>query len=49
VAEENGLLFIETSAKSAFNVEEVFKVSAEHILKSTEKESAVEEKVILDL
>ena len=33
-AEMNGLLFIETSAKEAKNVYEVFKVSAEKILKN---------------
>lgn len=33
-ARENGLLFLETSAKSAYNVEESFRVSAGRILRS---------------
>jgi hypothetical protein len=38
------MLFIETSAKTAFNVEEAFQISAENILKNMDH-SSFEEKV----
>ena len=37
MAEENNLLFLETSAKTAENVQECFKISAEKILDQISK------------
>ena len=36
-AKENGLMFLETSAKTAFNVVEAFNLSAQLILENMEK------------
>jgi hypothetical protein len=36
-AKENGLMFLETSAKTAYNVEEAFNLSAQSILNTIEK------------
>ena len=38
-AKENGLMFLETSAKTAFNVVEAFNLSAQAILQNVEKGS----------
>jgi Ras-related protein Rab-2A len=34
LAKENGLMFLETSAKTAYNVEEAFEMSAKTILRN---------------
>ena len=36
-AKENGLMFLETSARTAYNVEEAFNLSAQNILSNIEK------------
>jgi len=36
-AKENGLMFLETSARTAYNVEEAFNLSAQNILGNIEK------------
>jgi Ras-related protein Rab-2A len=37
LAKENGLMFLETSAKTAYNVEEAFNLSAQNILSNIDK------------
>lgn len=36
-AKEHGLMFLETSARTAYNVEEAFNLSAQNILSNIEK------------
>jgi Ras-related protein Rab-2A len=46
LAKDNGLMFLETSAKSSYNVEESFNLSSQMILSNMEKnKSPYEEKV----
>jgi small GTP-binding protein len=45
-ARENGLIFLETSAKTAYNVEDAFNISAENIMKNIDSNKlTIEEKV----
>ena len=47
LAKDNGLMFLETSAKSSYNVEESFNLSSQMILSNMEKnKSPYEEKVM---
>ncbi len=48
LAKDNGLMFLETSAKSSYNVEEAFNTSSQMILSNMEKnKTPLEEKVIM--
>lgn len=47
LAKENGLMFLEVSAKTAHNVEEAFTLSSKNILKNIEDSKSEIQKVII--
>jgi len=47
MAKQHGLIFLETSAKNSFNVDEAFTISAQLIMKNLDKNKDSEEKKVL--